>query len=80
MRALYLRQVNLLAGHIGEEQSDECIAEDGGDFGNGAVEGGVAVAHERSPWKTTHDDPTISAWRSTRRLVDVIDAALCRVR
>ena len=24
--------------------------------GNGAVEGGVAIAHERSPWKTTHDD------------------------
>ena len=56
MRALYLRQVNLLAGRIGEEQADECIAEDGGDFGNGAVEGGVAIAHERSPWKTTHDD------------------------
>jgi hypothetical protein len=56
MRALYLRQVNLLAGRIGEEQPDEGIAEDGGDFGNGAVEGGVAIAHERSPWKTTHDD------------------------
>lgn len=56
MRALYLRQVNPLAGRIGEEQPDEGVAEDGGDFGYGAVEGGVAVAHERSPWETTHDD------------------------
>ena len=56
MRALCLRQVNFLAGRIREEQADECVAEDGGDLVNGAVEGGVAIAHERSPWKTTHDD------------------------
>jgi len=56
MRALCLRQVNLLAGRIREEQADECIAEDGGNLGNGTVESGVAIAHERSPWKTTHDD------------------------
>jgi hypothetical protein len=56
MRALCLRQVNLVAGRIREEQADECIAQDGGDFEYGAVEDGVAIAHERSPWKTTHDD------------------------
>jgi hypothetical protein len=56
MRALCLRQVNFLAGRIREEQADECVAEDGGDLVNGAVEGGVTIAHERSPWKTTHDD------------------------
>jgi hypothetical protein len=49
MRALCLRQVNLVFGRIREEQPDECIAEDGGDFVNGAVEDGVAIAHERSP-------------------------------
>jgi hypothetical protein len=56
MRALCLRGVNLVADRIREEQTDQRIAEDGGDFGNGAVEGGIAIAHERSPWKTTHDD------------------------
>ena len=56
MRALCLRRVNLVAGRIREEQPDQCIAEDGCDFGDGAVEGGVVIAHERSPWKTTHDD------------------------
>jgi hypothetical protein len=49
MRALCLRQVNLRAGRIREEQADECIAEDGGNLGNGAVESGVVIAHERSP-------------------------------
>ena len=49
MRALYLRQVNLLVGRVGEEQPDECIAEDGSDFGSGLIERGVVIAHERSP-------------------------------
>lgn len=56
MRALYLRQVNLLAGGIREEQVNECIAEDGGNFVDGLIEHGVTIAHRRSPWKTTHDD------------------------
>jgi hypothetical protein len=55
MKALCLRQVNLGAGSR-EEKADECIAENGGNLGNGAVEGGLAIAHEGSPWKTTHDD------------------------
>jgi hypothetical protein len=38
-----------VAGWIREEQPDQCIAEDGSDFVNGAIEGGVAIAHERSP-------------------------------
>jgi hypothetical protein len=56
MRALCLRQVNLVAGRIRKEQAYECSAEDGGDFGDGVVEDGVVISHERSPWKTTHDD------------------------
>ena len=56
MRALRLREVNLLDGGIREEQADECIAEDGGDFVDGLIERGVAIAHERSPLETTHDD------------------------
>jgi hypothetical protein len=61
MRALYLRQVNLLAGRIREEQADECIAEDGGNFADGLIERGVAIAHERSPLETTHDDLRFAA-------------------
>ena len=56
MRALCLRQVNLVVGRIREEQPDECIAQDGGYFVDGAVEDGVVIAHERSPLETTHDD------------------------
>ncbi len=56
MRALYLRQVNLLAGRIGEEQPDDGIADDCGNLLNGLIERGVAIAHERSPLETTHDD------------------------
>ncbi len=56
MRALCLWEVNLRAGWLGEEQAEQCIAQDGGCFGNGGVERGVAVAHERSPLETTHDD------------------------
>jgi hypothetical protein len=56
MRALRLREVNLPDGRIGEDQADECIAEGGGDLADGIIERGVAIAHERSPWKTTHDD------------------------
>ena len=56
MRALYLRQVNLRAGRSREEQAHECIAEDDGNFVDGSIEHSVAIAHERSPWKTTHDD------------------------
>ncbi|MDP3001021.1 MAG: hypothetical protein Q8N47_26300 [Bryobacterales bacterium] len=55
-QGLCFQQVNFVAGWIREEQPDQCIAEDCSDFVNGAVEGGVAIAHERSPWKTTHDD------------------------
>jgi hypothetical protein len=49
-QGLCFQQVNFVAGWIREEQPDQCIAEDGGDLGNGAVEGSVAIAHERSPW------------------------------
>ena len=56
MRALYLRQVNLRAGRSREEQADECIAQDGGNFVDGLIERGVAIAHERSPLETTQDD------------------------
>ena len=49
MRALYLRQVNLLAGRIREEQADECITEDGGNLVDGLIECGVVIAHERFP-------------------------------
>jgi hypothetical protein len=56
MRALYLRQVNLLAGRIGEEQAYKGIAKDGRNITDGLIERGVAIAHERSPLETTHDD------------------------
>jgi hypothetical protein len=62
MRALCLPQVNWRAG-LRKEVADECIAENGGDFVNGGVEGGVAIAHERSPWKTTHDDLRLAVER-----------------
>jgi hypothetical protein len=55
-QGLCFQQVHFVAGWIREEQPDQRIAEDDGDFVNGAVEGGVAIAHGRSPWKTTHDD------------------------
>jgi hypothetical protein len=41
---------------IGEEQPDECIAEDDGNFADCLIERGIVIAHERSPWETTHDD------------------------
>lgn len=56
MRALYLRQVNLRVGGSRQEQAHEWIAEDDGNFVDGSIEHSVAIAHERSPWKTTHDD------------------------
>jgi hypothetical protein len=78
MRALCLREVNLPGGRSGEEQADECIAENAGDLADGLIERGIAIAHERSP---SEDHPrTISAPRSKRRLVDGIDTAFCRVR
>jgi hypothetical protein len=48
MRALF-RQVNLLTGRIPEEQADERIAEDGGNFVDGLIKHGVTITHERSP-------------------------------
>jgi hypothetical protein len=48
-QGLCFQQVNFVAGWIREKQPDQCIAEDGGDFGSRGVEGGVAIAHERSP-------------------------------
>ena len=50
-QGLCFQQVDFVAGWIREEQPDQCIAEDGSDFVNGAVEGGVAIAHERCPWR-----------------------------
>lgn len=41
---------------IWEKQADERIAEDGGDLADGLIQRGIAIAHERSPSKTTHDD------------------------
>ena len=56
MRALCLWQVNSEVGRFGEQQADECIAEKGGGLADGLIEHSVAIAHERSPWETTHDD------------------------
>lgn len=56
IRALRLREVNLPDGRMREEQAHECIAQNGGHLTDGLIERGVAIAHERSPWKTTHDD------------------------
>ena len=50
---LCFRQVNFVAGWIREEQPDQRIAENGSDFVNDAVEGGVAIAQERSPLEDT---------------------------
>jgi len=77
MRALRLQEVNWEVGRFGEQQADECIAENGGGLADSLIERGVAIVHERSPWKTTHDDLRFAV---DRRLVDVIDAAFCRVR
>jgi hypothetical protein len=52
MRALCLREVN----RRGQKQAHEGVAEDSGDLADGLIERGVVIAHERSPWKTTHDD------------------------
>jgi hypothetical protein len=56
MRALRLWEVNLPDGRSGEDQAHEGVAEDGGDLMDGLIERGIAFAHERSPWETTHDD------------------------
>jgi hypothetical protein len=56
MRALRLREVNWREGRIRKDHLHECIAEDGSDLADGFIERGIAFAHERSPWKTTHDD------------------------
>jgi hypothetical protein len=50
MRALCLWEVNLPGERSGEEQPDECIAEDGGDLAYGLIERGIAFAHERCPF------------------------------
>jgi hypothetical protein len=46
----------LPAGLIREKQAHKRIAEDGGDLADCLIEHGIVIAHERSPWKTTHDD------------------------
>jgi hypothetical protein len=56
MRALCLWEVNLPDERSGEDQEHEGVTENGGDFRNGLIECGIVTAHERSPWKTTHDD------------------------
>ena len=56
MRALYLRQVNWPSGRFREEQAHQGFAENCGGSSDGIVERGVAIGHERSPWKTTHND------------------------
>jgi hypothetical protein len=38
----------------------ECIAEEGSDFGDGSVESGIVVAHERPLWETIHDDLSLA--------------------
>ena len=55
MSALCLRQVNCRQG-IGKEQPHEDIAEDCGALLNSDLEGGIAIMHEWSPSKTTHND------------------------
>jgi hypothetical protein len=78
MNALCLREVNSPVGRSFEEQqTDEGIAKKGGYSGYGTVQDGIAIAHERSPERPP---TTISALRSSRRLVDGIDAARGRVR
>jgi hypothetical protein len=56
MRALRLWEVNLPDGRSGEDQPHEGVAQDGGNLADGLIECGIVIAHERSPWKTTHDD------------------------
>jgi hypothetical protein len=78
MNALCLREVNGPVGRSFEEQqTDEGIAEKGADGGNSTVQDSIAIAHERSPERPP---TTISALRSSRRLVDGIGAARSRVR
>ncbi len=71
------QQVDFVAGWIREEQPDEHIAEDDSDFVNVLWR---AASRSRMSGLLGRPPTTISAWRSTRCLVDVIDAALCRVR
>jgi len=56
MRALCLWEVNLRVRRIEEKQAHKRIAEDGGGLADRLVERGIVIVHERSPWKTTHDD------------------------
>ncbi len=56
MRALRLWEVNSPDGRSGEDQAHEGVAQDGGNLGDGLIERGIVIAHERSPLKTTHDD------------------------
>jgi len=78
MNALCLREVNSPVGRsFQEKKAYEGIAKKGGDGGNSTVRDGIAIAHERSPERPP---TTISALRSSRRLVDGIDAAQGRVR
>jgi len=63
MRALCLLQLNREAVRFGEEQTHGRIAQDAGGFADRMIERRLAIAHERSPWKTTHDDlrPAVAA-------------------
>ena len=56
MRAGILGTVNFLPERFGEAQAHVGGRKNGGDlvYGLGAIS--IAVDHERSPWKTTHDD------------------------
>ncbi len=56
MHALCLGEVNRKLGAFREKKADEDVAEDGGGGLNGLVQSGIVIAHERSPWETTHDD------------------------
>jgi hypothetical protein len=77
MRALCLWEVNLPVERSGEEQPDECIAEDGGGFADGLIERGIAFAHERSP---SEDHPRRSPLRGRNAVWWMgIGTAFCRV-
>jgi hypothetical protein len=73
MRALCLRQVNQSVGRFREDQTEERIGEDGRGLADGLIERGIAIGHERSPLKTTHNDlrlavETLSGGRCRRQI------------
>lgn len=56
MHALCLGEVNRKRCAFREMEADEDVAEDGCGGLDGLVQRGIVIAHERSPWETTHDD------------------------